>query len=131
MKKEDYFEIKIDISYGFAYFLMFLLVLTIFSLGVYALTPGTAPNPGHLISEVSPISSCSANQFLKFDGTNWVCSAITESDPTVTASVKDGISWNEISGIPQGFADGIDNAGYPDAQVQRSLGGGAFVYANQ
>lgn len=32
-----------------------------------------------------------------------------ESDPTVSATVKDGVSWNEIEGIPAGFADGIDN----------------------
>ena len=33
----------------------------------------------------------------------------TESDPTVIASVKDGVSWDEIQNIPAGFADGIDN----------------------
>lgn len=35
----------------------------------------------------------------------------TESDPTVPASVKDGISWSEISLIPGGFSDGVDNTG--------------------
>jgi len=34
-----------------------------------------------------------------------------ESDPTVLASVKDGVSWGELSGIPVGFADGVDNMG--------------------
>jgi len=34
-----------------------------------------------------------------------------ETDPTVPASVKDGTSWGEISGIPAGFADGVDNVG--------------------
>ncbi len=33
----------------------------------------------------------------------------TETDPTVLDSVKDGVSWNEISDKPAGFADGIDN----------------------
>lgn len=32
-----------------------------------------------------------------------------EVDPTVLASVKDGVTWNELSGIPAGFADSIDN----------------------
>jgi hypothetical protein len=32
-----------------------------------------------------------------------------ESDPTVAESVKDGVSWSELSGIPAGFADGTDN----------------------
>lgn len=35
----------------------------------------------------------------------------TETDPTVAASVKDGVSWGEVSGIPAGFADGVDNVG--------------------
>jgi len=30
----------------------------------------------------------------------------TESDPTVLASVKDGVSWSELSGIPSDFSDG-------------------------
>lgn len=35
----------------------------------------------------------------------------SESDPTVLASVKDGVSWSEIASIPAGFADGIDDGG--------------------
>jgi len=34
-----------------------------------------------------------------------------ETDPTVLASVKDGVDWVEVSNIPAGFADGIDNTG--------------------
>jgi hypothetical protein len=34
-----------------------------------------------------------------------------ETDPTVLASVKDGVAWSEISSIPAGFADGVDNVG--------------------
>ncbi len=33
----------------------------------------------------------------------------SESDPTVPSSLKDGVSWSEISDIPTGFADGVDN----------------------
>jgi len=32
-----------------------------------------------------------------------------ETDPTVPSSLKDGVSWSELSGIPTGFADGTDN----------------------
>jgi len=35
--------------------------------------------------------------------------SFTETDPTVDASVKDGVSWAELSGVPSGFADGKDN----------------------
>ena len=38
-------------------------------------------------------------------------SQIDESDPTVASSVKDGVSWSELSGIPLGFEDGVDNEG--------------------
>jgi|GEM_PF-4612055 len=32
--------------------------------------------------------------------------SFTEKDPTVKDSVKDGVSWGELSGVPSGFADG-------------------------
>jgi hypothetical protein len=34
-----------------------------------------------------------------------------ETDPTVDANVKDGVSWSELTEIPSGFADDIDNVG--------------------
>ena len=36
---------------------------------------------------------------------------VNELDPTVPASLKDGVAWNEVSGIPADFADGIDHVG--------------------
>ena len=36
----------------------------------------------------------------------------TETDPTITdPSIKDGVSWDEVSGIPSGFADNVDDIG--------------------
>ncbi|MCK5681754.1 hypothetical protein KAI46_13175, partial [bacterium] len=35
--------------------------------------------------------------------------SFTETDPTVLSSVKDGVSWSELIGIPTGFSDGVDN----------------------
>jgi len=32
-----------------------------------------------------------------------------ETDPTVPASVKDGVAWSEVAGKPPGFADDTDN----------------------
>ena len=34
-----------------------------------------------------------------------------ETDPTVVASVKDGVDWAELSGVPAGFADNVDDVG--------------------
>jgi len=50
----------------------------------------------------------------------------TETDPTVLASIKDGVSWSELSGIPSGFADGVDNTGITtetDPQVGNNTSG--------
>lgn len=53
-----------------------------------------------------------------FDGNARVTGNLTvngsiagESDPTVNASVKDGVDWTELTGIPAGFADGTDDTG--------------------
>ena len=54
--------------------------------------------------------------------------AITnETDPTVLASVKDGVSWSELSGIPAGFDDGVDNTGIT-AETDPQVGINSFNY---
>lgn len=42
---------------------------------------------------------------------NGKCVAASEVDPTVLTSVKDGVSWAELTGIPSGFSDNNDNVG--------------------
>ncbi|MEQ9221605.1 MAG: hypothetical protein RLO17_26350 [Cyclobacteriaceae bacterium] len=56
------------------------------------------------------------NQTLSIAGTNLTISSgntvdigVAESDPTVPATIKDGIDWTEISGIPAGFSDNTDD----------------------
>lgn len=49
-----------------------------------------------------------------------------ENDPTVNASVKDGVDWSELTGIPAGFADGIDNTGGSGMWTQS----GSDIYFN-
>ncbi|MEQ8335791.1 MAG: hypothetical protein RIA62_00515, partial [Cyclobacteriaceae bacterium] len=56
------------------------------------------------------------NQTLSIAGTNLTISngntvdiGVAESDPTVPATIKDGIDWTEISGIPAGFSDNTDD----------------------
>ena len=78
-------EVNIEKRYTYAIFGVLFLALGIFIVNAY----GTS-NPavvGHSAGE------------------------IVEADPTVLASVKDGVSWSEISNIPAGFADGVDNTG--------------------
>jgi hypothetical protein len=45
------------------------------------------------------------------DGFGLTGVTITETDPTVLASVKDGISWGEVSNRPAGLDDGDDVGG--------------------
>ncbi len=66
---------------------------------------------------------------------------IQEVDPTVKASVKDGVSWNELTGIPAGFADGVDDEGlvgdgscywssyidYTSSDLERVCGTGQYM----
>jgi len=45
------------------------------------------------------------------DGSDGTGGGGPETDPTVKADVKDGVSWGEISGIPSDIADGDDVGG--------------------
>ena len=44
-------------------------------------------------------------------GSNSGGGSATETDPTVLESVKNGVSWTEVTGIPPGFLDNTDNIG--------------------
>ena len=75
MKKRGKYNFSINFSFSdrVFYSLIAILILVIIGVGVYALTPGTAPNPGHLISETSPPSNCGINQLLQWTGSDWIC----------------------------------------------------------
>ena len=40
---------------------------------------------------------------------NAITISTQEQDPTVPDNIKDGVSWNEVAGIPEGFKDGTDD----------------------
>lgn len=82
------------LAYTFIVFGIIAFLVT----GVNALTPGVKPNPGHLISEVAPTSPCASNYFLKFDGSNWVCSAETGDIESVTVAAGSGLTGGGTSG---------------------------------
>lgn len=73
-------KINFHLSNKLSYTLVAIVIVLIIGVGVYALTPGVAPNPGHSISEVAPPSPCTANQNLQWSGTDWVCTTITPSN---------------------------------------------------
>ncbi|UCC22599.1 MAG: hypothetical protein JSW23_00560 [Planctomycetota bacterium] len=49
-----------------------------------------------------------------------------ETDPTVAASVKDGVDWSEVTSMPAGFADDIDDDTRYEAGVFLELAGATF-----
>jgi hypothetical protein len=61
------------VSNRLSYTIIAVVVLMLVSAGVYALTAGTAPNPGHTLDNVAPPSSCYDNAFLKWTGTGFGC----------------------------------------------------------
>jgi hypothetical protein len=71
-------------------------------------------------ADVGYLTGIPSNVMRKFDNISLLyndagyLTSYTETDPTVAASVKDGVSWSEVSDIPAGFADGIDNVGAAD-----------------
>ena len=63
------------------------------------------------IGETNPIESLDVNGNVKAntfigDGSNLTGVVSSESDPTVQASVKDGVDWSEVTNIPADIADG-------------------------
>jgi len=64
---------QINLTNRGVYTLIVLGILSLIGVSVLALQPGVAPNPGHLLSEVSPPSPCTSGQVIGWDGTNLVC----------------------------------------------------------
>ncbi|MCW8966538.1 MAG: hypothetical protein OQK82_07625 [Candidatus Pacearchaeota archaeon] len=106
-------KVKINISNRAIYSLIILTITIFLGIGVYAYNSGFNPSTmGHSLDEIGIPTNCLADQTLKWNGNKWSCSdetKLSESDPTVSDEIKDGISWSEINNIPSGFADKKDN----------------------
>ncbi|MBI3622954.1 hypothetical protein HY212_02645 [Candidatus Pacearchaeota archaeon] len=77
------------------YVFLAVVFLIFLAIGINALTPGVAPNPGHDIQAVSPPNPCSANQYLQFDGVNWKCASPGDITDVLSGI---GLSGGGISG---------------------------------
>ena len=79
-------NIQINFTNRFLYTFIAFIVLLIIGIGFFALTPGVAPNPGHLIDNVAPPAGCGTNQVLQWDGTNWICADFSSGLWTASGS---------------------------------------------
>jgi len=80
-------KIEVNIEKRYAYGIIGLLILVFGFLVVNAYGTSTPAVFGHSAEEIE------------------------EADPTVHESVKDGVDWSELSGIPTDIADGDDVGG--------------------
>ena len=78
----------VNIKKRYAYAIIGLLVLAVGVFVINALTPGVAPNPGHLITQVAPPAGCGEGQVLKWDGTNWGCVVLPVDTDDQTLSIS-------------------------------------------
>ena len=80
-------------------FISFIAILII-GVGVFALTPGVAPNPGHLISEVAPPAGCGTNQVLQWSGSAWTCAnPVAQSGEVIAFNLSTcPTGWSEFTG---------------------------------
>lgn len=127
MKKKRGLNVTINFSNRWLYTFIVLGILAIVGVGVYALVPGVAPNPGHLISEMAPPSPCTANQVLQFDGTNWKCADL----PTTQGACPAGTTlyYNYINGSEDTYSaqsSGQSSGGTDTCDGVNNEGGGAW-----
>ena len=90
------FEVNIDKKFAF----MILGAILILAGAIYGYAQGgSTPNPGHDWNEIN--SPDEANRWAKW----------SEIEGTIPEQATRWADWSEITGIPSGFADGIDNSG--------------------
>ena len=84
----------VHIKKRYAYTIIGLLVLAVGVFIVNALTPGVAPNPGHLISQVAPPAGCGSGQVLGWSGSSWGCVDMSSGEVS-TCSDCDSIYYTQ------------------------------------
>jgi len=131
-------NININFTNRFIYtFVAFILIL-ITGVVVFALTPGEAPSPGHLVDEFAPPSGCETNQVLQWDGTNWVC---TDFSAGLWTAIGGNIYYNlgnigigtttpqeKLDVVGNIKASGNINAGGTICDINGCIGSGSSIY---
>src|SRR3990172_11638661 len=61
------------ISNRLSYTIIAVVALILLGTGVYSLSPGVAPDPGHTFDQIDPPSGCTLGQVLQWTGSSWSC----------------------------------------------------------
>jgi len=105
-------------------FVLAMVVLLLFGIfGIYAvLTPGSKPDPGHLLSQVSPPSDCGTGALLGFSysspplNTPWKCFNCSNNAILKTTSEGTSLNYINISDLVSSLwtedANGLTYSGY-------------------
>jgi len=78
--------VKIKLSNKTAYSIIAVVALVLLAFGISALTPGVAPNPGHVLDNIAPPSGCAANEYLRWNGIQWDCVGNSNVQTRVTGN---------------------------------------------
>ncbi len=60
------------------YLFVIIGIVSAIAFSTYALTPGVAPNPGHLFNEISVPSGCTAGEAVSWNGNTLTCSPTSQ-----------------------------------------------------
>jgi hypothetical protein len=90
---------EVNLSNGISYLILIsIFVVVVLGIGVYAMTTGSAPNPGHVLDTVSAPSGCGIDTLLKWTGSDWAC---IPSPPTCAGTNQvlhwDGSAWSCVT----------------------------------
>jgi hypothetical protein len=121
MKKS--LNIQINFTNRAIYTLITFSIFLLIGISVFALTPGVAPNPGHLIEEIAPPLNCEINQVLQWDGSTWICEGDSIPTGAVTAfnlpSCPTG--WSELTDARGRYIVGMPSGGTLAAVIGTAL----------
>ena len=107
-------KINFNVSLGYRalYSLIAILMLAIVGVGVYAFGTNSPNTFGYSLGEIAPPSPCtSPNNFLKFDGTNWVCADSGSSSQWMTSGSNIYYSTGRVGIGTNTPANALDVAG--------------------
>jgi len=68
-------NIKIVISNRWLYSFITVFIILLLAMGAYAYGTNNPAVFGHTMNETAPPTPCSANSFLQWDGTKWICTS--------------------------------------------------------